>query len=729
MNNRAISTFPFLLLLILLSACNVIHTLNMNQVLHDVSTPAITPTISLLTSTPIAPTPYTFATMPMLPTATLSVPSDIQKGEFYDPETGVRFSYPSRWVVDDSEQQNSIVTINSPDHSLFLLAREVTEATGDLHSTVEDLLTYETTGMDGLRIQKDESITLDSGRGGWVITMLAMLPVDPAPIQIKIGMVVTQSGGVTAELLIFGIPEKFDTQSKSIESVFKSLKVEKISLNGIDKAEALVLAGGESTNPRNYDPATDESSGDKLVFSGLVMFDNNLNLMPDLAESWDISPDGTIYIFHLRENAYFHNGRPVTAADVVYSWDRAADPRTSSITVLTYLGDIEGIKERHENKAKFISGLQIIDDHTLRVKINSPVTTFLFKLTFPTAFVVDKQNVEASIDWYRRPNGTGPYKLIRWDRFSLKIYEKNDNFYLQAPAIPYIIIKIFADTNLSMYESGDIDITGVSIYDLDRIKDPSESMHEELYSQVSLCTDYFAFDVTQAPFDDLKVRQAFTLAFDRQKLISTVYKGSEIEALGLFPPALPGFNDQLNVLPFNPSEAQKLLDESRYGGVKNLPPIVFTSTGFGSEISTETSALLQIFRDNLGVEIRVENIPPDQYMDEIKKGNHGQIFTSGWCADYPDPENFADVLFRTGSEMNFGNYSNPAVDALLDKGKVEKDVSIRLSLYQEAEQLIVEDSPVIFIGYPLDYVLVKPWIDGFVLSPIDISLERYLSFK
>ena len=131
--------------------------------------------------------------------------------------------------------------------------------------------------------------------------------------------------------------------------------------------QALVLAGGESTNPREYDPATTHGSGDKLTFSGLVSFDPNLNLTPDLAGSWDVSPDNTVYTFHLRQNAKFHDGRPVTAQDVVYSWERAAAPQTESDTVMTYLDDIVGVKEMHQGQAEHISGLNILDDHTLQV--------------------------------------------------------------------------------------------------------------------------------------------------------------------------------------------------------------------------------------------------------------------------------------------------------------------------------------------------------------------------
>ena len=160
--------------------------------------------------------------------------------------------------------------------------------------------------------------------------------------------------------------------------------------------QAIVYSGGESTNLRDYDPATTYSAGNKLVFSGLVSFDPHLNLTPDLAETWDVSDDGTVYTFHLRENARFHDGRFVTAKDVVYSWERAASPQLASDTVLTYLGDIVGVREMVAGQADHISGLKVIDDLTLQVTIDAPKPYFILKLTFPTAFVVDKANVETA---------------------------------------------------------------------------------------------------------------------------------------------------------------------------------------------------------------------------------------------------------------------------------------------------------------------------------------------
>jgi oligopeptide transport system substrate-binding protein len=488
--------------------------------------------------------------------------------------------------------------------------------------------------------------------------------------------------------------------------------------------QALVLAGGESTNPRNYDPATTLSSGDKRIFSGLVSFDPSLKLTPDLAERWDVSPDGLIYTFHLRGNAKFHDGRPVTAQDIVYSWERATSPALASDTVLTYLGDVVGVRALNEGKADHISGLKIIDDHTLQVTIDAPKPYFLLKLTFPTTFVVDKANVESGKEWYRTPNGTGPYKLIEWKRFERQVYQANQDFYLGVPRIPYIVVQLYSGEGQRLYESGDIDITG--IYSVERFSDPTEPLHNELLTGVSLCTQYMVFDTTRPPFDDVNVRKAFSMAFDRQKYIDVVLNGHALPAKGLYPPGLPGFNLALQGLPYDPAQARALLAKSKYGGPAGLPPIVFSDVGVGSYVSGDVAALADMWEQNLGVKITVENLEPNFYYDQIYAGHHGQLIRGGWCADYPDPENFADVLFHSGSAQNNGGYSNPQLDALLEAARVEQDVTKRIAMYQQAEQIIVDDAGALFTSYSLSYQLVKPYVKGYVFTPIDIPIERYM---
>ena len=488
--------------------------------------------------------------------------------------------------------------------------------------------------------------------------------------------------------------------------------------------QALVLAGGESTNPREYDPATTHGSGDKLAYSGLVAFDPYLNLTPDLAETWDVSSDGTVYTFHLRANAKFHDGRPVTAQDVVYSWERALSPALHSDTAPTYLGDILGADEMVRGGTQHVSGLRALDEHTLQVTIDAPKPYFLLKLTYPTAFVLDKANVESGQEWFRAPNGTGPFKLTEWQRFEQITYEANPDFYLGKPSIPTVIVKLFSGVGQRLYESGEIDMTGISYSSAERFLDPTEPLHNELVTGVNLCTGFVTFDTTQPPFDDLKVRQAFSMAFDRQKYIDVVLNGRALPAIGIYPPGLPGFNIALDGLPYDPERARQLLAESKYG--KDLPPIVYTDAGIGSSIGADVAALAQMWQQVLGVEITVENLEPNYYIDKIYAGEHGQIFGGGWCADYPDPENFADVLFHSGSLQNSGGYSNPKLDMLLEAARVEQDVSKRIQMYQQAEQIIVNDAPVLFTIHSLSYQLVKPYVKGYVFTPIDVPIERYM---
>jgi len=251
-------------------------------------------------------------------------------------------------------------------------------------------------------------------------------------------------------------------------------------------------------------------------------------------------------------------------------------------------------------------------------------------------------------------------------------------------------------------------------------------MYKELLTGVNLCTSYIVFDTTQPPFDDVNVRKAFSMSFNRQQYVDVVMNGHALPAIGPFPPGLPGFNIALKGLPYDPPQARELLKQSKYGGPEGLPPIVFTNSGIGSYVSGDVAALAQMWKQNLGVTITVENIESNFYYDQLYSGNHGQLFDGGWCADYPDPENFADILFHTGSQQNNGGYSNPQLDILLEQARVEQDVTKRIALYQQAEQMIVDDAAGLFTVHYLSYQLVKPYVKGYVFTPIDIPIERYM---
>jgi oligopeptide transport system substrate-binding protein len=682
------------------------------------------------TSAPVTPSPEATrrpaATYRPRPTATLYKADEAaEPGVFTNNDLGVSLRYPNRWITAPPDQGSDILTyFLSPDGAITaLLFSGPMGDTQSLQAVADEIRGGLTQSLTNVKIVSDEASTLDDGHSAWS-TVLTAKRQDGSPL--KVNVTIVSSGGQAFALVAFGNPDDFDSNVDDINQLIGALHLERPKLFGLGRDQSLVLSGGESTNPREYDPATTHGSGDKLVFSGLVSFDPKLNLVPDLAGSWDVQ-DGITYTFHLRTDARFHNGKPVTVQDVIYSWERAALPETKSDTVLTYLGDIVGVKDMNEGKADHISGLKAIDDHTLQVVLDAAKPYFLLKLTYPTAFVLDKDNVESGAQWYRTPNGTGPYRLARWDSFKLMLYERNDDYYLDPPQIPYVVVQLYTGDPIRLYESGDIDVSGVSSFDLERFEDPKEPMHTELLSGVSLCTGMIVFDNKQPPFDDPKVRQAFSLAFDRSKYIDVVLHGNALPAIGPLPPGLPGYNVDLKGLTYDPERARQLLRESKYGGADKLPPIVYTDGGNGSDIGGDVAALAQMWQQNLGITITVENIEPDKWSDLLHTGQHGQIFSYGWCADYPDPENFADVLFHTGAQQNLGNYSNPQVDKILEQARTEQDVTRRIQLYQQAEQMIVDDAAVLFTTHGLSHVLVKPHIKGYVLTPIDIPLERYLS--
>ncbi len=640
-------------------------------------------------------------------------------------ENGVTVHYPNGWTTQAPAQgDQALIVFVSPDQSIQSELYVSPLQSGDTaQSATVQLAASALQGLTNVAIVSDNALTRTDSSTAWSRVVTAASNGN----DLKINLTTILNGSREYSLLTYGAVSSYNANSNAINSLAVGMTFQAPVINGINRNQALFLAGGESSNPRDYDPATQHDSGDKRLYSGLVSLDAGLHLLPDLAASWDISGADTVYTFHLRPNAKFQDGRPVVAGDVIYSWERAAAPVTKSDTVLSYLGDIVGLADMHSGKAQHISGLKALDDHTLQVTIDAAKPYFLFKLTLPVAFVLDQKNVASGPNWYRTPNGTGPYKLSRWDSFKLMVYDANPYYYLGAPAIPQIVVELNTGIGIDMYESGEIDLTGVSFADVARVLDPADPLHADLVSGVSLCTDYVTFDVTKPPFDDPKVRQAFSMAFDRQKFIDVVDNGVGIPALGLYPPALPGFNPDLKGLPFDPAQAKQLLAESKYGGPQGLPAIVFTSQGIGNTAGPDVAAMVQMWQQNLGVNITIENLEPDKYSDLLYSGQHGQIFSGGWCADYPDPENFADVLFHTGAQQNIGNYSNPALDAILDQARVEQDGTKRIQLYQQAEQILVQDAPALFISHALTYTLVKPYVKGFVLTPIDIPIDRYLS--
>ncbi|KAF0112257.1 MAG: PepT family periplasmic binding protein [Chloroflexi bacterium] len=660
------------------------------------------------------PTPPAY---PPFPTATVYAPATIPTNTYLNDESGFSIIIPDNVKAITSAPDSGIfqeyeLGNNEVLGHLFPVSMQAEETLKEVGKKTRD---YQAEGLKYLYYIKDEEIVLPNGVRAWYSQFQGYV-TDKYTVEVRVTTVINAGRAVT--LTFYALPEYFPAWNKTINAMRDSIKFTAPLVMGFPRNEVLILEGGENKNPRENDPATTHGSGDNLVFNGLVTYNDRFEIMPELAASWNISPEGTVYTFNLQPNAVFHNGKPFTAQDVVYSWERAADSDTGSDTVMTYLSDIIGVKEMHEGKTESISGLKIIDDHTLQVTIDAPKPYFLYKLTYPTAYIVDRDNVETGAEWFRTPNGTGTYRLMRWDSMEKMIYQRFEDYFGARPAIPNVVFTLYTGEGIRLYESGSIDFTYVGSHDVQRVTDTSDPLNKELMTGVDLCTSYVVFDVTKPPFDDVKVRQAFSMAFDKQKYIEVALNNAALPAKGLYPPALPGYNLELKGLGYDPEKARQLLKESKYGSPEGLPEIIYTRGGYGSYLSARVTAQIQMWQQNLGVTISVHNLEPEKMMDEIQAGNHGQIISTGWCADYPDPENFADVLFHSGSEMNNGNYSNPELDKILEMARVEPDVTKRLNLYQQAEQIIVDDAPALFLTHSMSYMLVKPYIKGYKISPI-----------
>lgn len=537
--------------------------------------------------------------------------------------------------------------------------------------------------------------------------------------EIHLEIIGAQRGSRIFWITFFYFGEAITENSQTLQDIRRSVEIYSPRPYGVDRENALFFAAGE---PETLDPAKWEGSAASIIgdlFSGLVQLDTNLQPIPDLADHWEVSSDGTVYTFHLRKDVIFHNGKPLTAQDVIFSWNRACDPETESNTAATYLGDIFGVSEVIGGEASEISGLRALDDYTIEVSLDAPKAYFLSKLSYPTSWIVDSSTVSEIED---SPNGTGPFKLVKYDENEVIILARNHNYHRGFVSLEYIVHLLYPGYSIRLYEAGDIDYTGIDEDLQDRANDPSDPLYGTVFSNTGLCTYYVAFDVTKPPFDDPLIRKAFALAIDKERYNDVVQEGKGVVALGLFPPGLPGHNSNVKSLTYDPDEALESLEVSSYAGSPELLEIVLTTSGAGTDLSPSAALLIQMWEETLGVEIEVEQIDYDSYSDRIYAGEHGQIVPFGWCADYPDPENFADILFHTGSKQNISNYSNPDLDALLEQARSERDVEKRLALYGQIEQMIVDEIPAVFIGHSrAHYFVVKPYIHGFVSTPIGVA--------
>jgi len=363
--------------------------------------------------------------------------------------------------------------------------------------------------------------------------------------------------------------------------------------------------------------------------------------------------------------------------------------------------------------------VQVIDASTLKITIDAPKAYFLSKMAYPTAFVVDRKNVESGTDWWQKPNGTGPYKLTKYNADSLIVLEPNQYFY-GTKATATVAFHILAGIPMSLYETGKLDVVEISKEYIDRAQDPAGPFANQLHIFPEFSLQYIGFNTSKPPFDDPLVRQAFCYAVDKGRIIKLIQKDMVTKAEGIIPVDMPGYNKDVKGLDFDPAKAKELLAKSKYGSAANLPPITLTTAGYGGvDVEDYLGAILQDWKQNLGVTVTVRLLEPQAFNYQLLQ-EADEMFALGWIADYPDPQNFLNTLFYTGSQYNDGHYSNKEFDALLDKAAVEKDYDTRMKIYQQAEQIIVDQAPVMPLWFGRNYMVISPNVHDYNIDPLGV---------
>jgi oligopeptide transport system substrate-binding protein len=459
-----------------------------------------------------------------------------------------------------------------------------------------------------------------------------------------------------------------------------------------------------------------------LLYGGLVRLDGNLQVIPDLAESWTISDDGLTYTFKLRQDSAFSDGSAITADDVVWSLTHALDPSTGGWTGPFYLSNIAGANDVAENGAKELSGVTALDAHTVEIKINQPSAFFLSQLTFGSAKVVSKAAAEADPNWEANPLSSGPFQLKVWNHGQNIVLVPNTHYWQSPSHLSELTMPFYQDseTAYQLYRTGDLDIMGSQQNGVPAVHIPEVQDMPDYRTAASFAVRYIGFNNAIPPFNDVNVRRAFALAIDKETLANTVLGGTVIPTDRILPMGIPGSELPIHGLNFDANAAKGALTQA---GVtpESLSGVTLT---YGVEGDNErvVTVLQSMWKQNLGVDVVLQPLELSTFSDRMNTTFQNpeagmQMYYSIWGADYPDPQNFLSQQLRTDVGNNNGHYSNAQFDQLVDQADVMTgDLDQRLALYNQAEQIAVNEVGWLPLFNPKLNILVKPYVQGVVFT-------------
>jgi peptide/nickel transport system substrate-binding protein len=452
------------------------------------------------------------------------------------------------------------------------------------------------------------------------------------------------------------------------------------------------------------------------IFEGLVQFGERAEIRPAVAERWEISPDGRVYTFYLRESARFHNGRRVRSDDVKYSFERQM--RQNEDAAAWTFRPLVGAEEFMTGDADSVTGIQVVSEQVLKLELTQPVAFFLSTLCTEYTYIVPREEVERpSMDFDIRPTGSGPFRVAEPVLGKEVQLERFSNYW--NPELPYvdrltILFGLSAEEILDAFLRGELDYVGdLPLTNLSDLKERAADI--QVLEAVQLQTRMLVFDCERPPLSDRRVRQAICLAIDRRRFLHEVYGEMAELSIGPIPPGVLGYDAGERGYDYDPDRARALLQDAGYdGGIE-------TEVWWPQSVSSAVECLRE---DLAAVGIRAEF----RYVEaeELERGLRLRtvpIAGRDWYADYPDPDNFTYVLFNSRNrDLFISTYSSEDVDRLTSEARAVMNREQRAGIYREVTKLLLEDAPCAFLAHRRSFVAHRSYLEGVTLHLLSPSV-------
>ena len=479
-----------------------------------------------------------------------------------------------------------------------------------------------------------------------------------------------------------------------------------------------VLIVAQIAEPKSLDPHAVTAVNDfrilMNVYDGLVRYKSGtLEVEPALAESWEISEDGTVYTFTLREGVTFHDGSALDAEAVVFNFERMLNEDhpyhdTGPFPLSFFFSAVEAV--------------EAVDARTVRFTLSEPYAPFLSNLAYPTGLIVSPAAVEEhGPDFGRNPSGTGPFRFVEWESNSRVVVERNPDHWDGAPSLEAVVFRPITDANTRVAEmlSGGIDlmveVPPDSIAQFE--SDPSYVVHEQVGPHVW----FLILNAKEGPTADKKVRQAINYAIDKQAIVENVLQGTAEVAAGPVAPAFSwAYNEGLEPYPHDPEKARQLIEEAGAAGAELTFYVTEGGSGMLDPVAMGTA--IQADLEEVGFDVTIETYEWNTFLGKVNPGLEGKAHMAemAWMTNDPDTLPFLTLrtdAFPDAGGFNSGYYSNPEVDALLEAARRSTDRDERARLYREMQEIVVEDAPWAFNANWKQNAVTSARVEGFQLEP------------